>query len=42
MLFRAPILTLLGAKADTVQYASDYYTWLVIGAPVYYFIFYAV
>ena len=33
MLFRAPILTLLGAKADTVQYASDYYTWLVIGAP---------
>ena len=26
MLFRAPILTLLGAKADTVQYASDYYT----------------
>lgn len=20
-------------KADTVQYASDYYTWLVIGAP---------
>ena len=33
MLFRAQILTLLGAKADTVQYASDYYTWLVIGAP---------
>ena len=33
ILFRATILTLLGAKADTVQYASDYYTWLVIGAP---------
>lgn len=33
MIFRVPILNLLGAKSDTMQYASDYYTGLVMGAP---------
>lgn len=33
MVFRVPILNLLGAKSDTMQYASDYYTGLVMGAP---------
>lgn len=33
LLFRQPILGLLGADADTYTYASQYYTWLVLGAP---------
>lgn len=33
LLFRRPILGLLGADADTYTYASQYYTWLVLGAP---------
>ena len=33
LLFRQPILELLGADADTYTYASQYYTWLVLGAP---------
>lgn len=34
LLFQKNILTLLGADADTYQYAADYYKWLVIGAPL--------
>ena len=30
--FRSPILRLLGAKEDTMSYASSYYTWIVAGA----------
>ena len=30
LLFRRPILGLLGADADTYTYASQYYTWLVL------------
>ena len=33
LLFCRPILGLLGADADTYTYASQYYTWLVLGAP---------
>ena len=33
MIFRAPILQVLGADSDTLVYASQYYTWLVLGAP---------
>lgn len=33
LLLRTPLLTLLGAQADTVQYARDYYTWIAVGAP---------
>ena len=33
LLFRHPILGLLGADTDTYTYASQYYTWLVLGAP---------
>ena len=33
MIFRAPILQVLGADSDTIVYASQYYTWLVLGAP---------
>lgn len=32
LLFRAPILQLLGADKDTQAYASQYYTFLVLGA----------
>lgn len=34
LLFRDPVLRLLGTDADTVSYASQYYTWLSIGSPV--------
>lgn len=27
------LMTVLGAQADTVQYARDYYTWIAVGAP---------
>ena len=30
----APILRLLGATPETVEYASQYYRWIVIGSPV--------
>lgn len=33
LLLRTPLLTMLGAQADTVQYARDYYTWIAVGAP---------
>lgn len=33
LLFQESILNMLGADADTYQYASDYYRWLVLGAP---------
>lgn len=33
MILRQPILNLLGAKADTITYASDYYTYIALGAP---------
>lgn len=33
LLLRQPILHLLGAKEDTMHYASQYYTWITIGAP---------
>ena len=32
--FKPAILVLLGADADTMSYADEYYTWLAIGAPV--------
>ncbi len=32
LIFRSPILSALGANEVTWQYASDYYTWIVIGA----------
>lgn len=32
MLFRRPILGVLGADEITYKYASDYYTWIAIGA----------
>ena len=34
LVFRTPILTLLGANEDTLVYASQYYTWLAFGAPL--------
>jgi putative MATE family efflux protein len=34
ILFRQPLLHLLGADQDTITYASEYYTVLGIGAPV--------
>lgn len=34
LLFQQGILTVLGADADTYQYAAEYYKWLVIGAPL--------
>ncbi len=34
LLFQKSILTMLGADADTYQYAADYYKWLVLGAPL--------
>lgn len=33
LLLRNPILNMLGADADTFTYASQYYTYIVIGAP---------
>lgn len=33
LLFRHPILYLLGADAETFSYASQYFTYLVLGAP---------
>ena len=32
-LFSQPILTMLGAKADTMPFAASYYKWLILGAP---------
>lgn len=32
LLFRSQVLRILGAEETTWQYASDYYTWIVIGA----------
>ena len=34
MTFRQPVLRLLGADRDTIAYASQYYTFIAIGAPV--------
>lgn len=34
LLFRTPLLKVLGADADTVQYAMPYYTVMAIGAPL--------
>lgn len=34
LLFRQPILHLLGADQDTLEYASGYYTYIVMGAPL--------
>lgn len=33
LLFRSGILTLLGADASSAAFASEYYTWLALGAP---------
>ncbi len=33
VLLRYPILHLLGAREDTIQYAMSYYIWIAIGAP---------
>ncbi len=33
LLFRGPVLTLLGADRDTMTYASQYYTYIALGAP---------
>ena len=33
LLFREPVLTLLGADRDTMTYASQYYTYIALGAP---------
>lgn len=32
LVFRMPVLKLLGTDATTLQYASEYYTWIAIGA----------
>lgn len=34
LIFQVPMLTLLGADGDTFSYASPYYTWMSIGAPL--------
>lgn len=34
LLFRAPILALLGAEGGALPYASDYYTVMALGAPI--------
>ena len=34
LLFRSPLLTLLGASGETLPHASEYYTVLAIGAPI--------
>lgn len=33
ILFQNPILNLLGADADTLSYAKEYFVWLAVGAP---------
>lgn len=33
IIFKIPILNLLGASSDTIQYASDYYKYMAFGAP---------
>lgn len=33
LIFRTPVVMLLGADADTLASTKDYYTWLAIGAP---------
>ncbi len=33
LLLRQPILSLLGADAETLPYATQYYSWLALGAP---------
>ncbi|WP_334116489.1 MATE family efflux transporter [Ligilactobacillus sp.] len=32
--FQGPILHVLGATSDTIEYASQYYFWIALGAPV--------
>lgn len=32
LIFRSPILTILGADASTIKYASGYYCWIAIGS----------
>ena len=34
LVFRTPILYLLGASEETMEYASAYFVWLAIGAPI--------
>lgn len=34
LVFRGPILRLLGADASTVEYASEYYRYMALGAPL--------
>lgn len=34
LVFRTPLLNLLGADADTLQYAGAYYFWIALGAPL--------
>ena len=34
LLFRRPLLLLLGANGSSFAHASDYYTWLALGAPL--------
>lgn len=34
LVFRAPVLYVIGASEETFSHASDYYTYLAIGAPV--------
>ena len=33
LLFRTPLLYVIGANEETFNFARDYYTWLAIGAP---------
>lgn len=33
LLFRSPILSLLGAEGEVFHYASQYYLWIALGAP---------
>lgn len=33
LVFRTPLLTLLGADSDTWEYAKSYYSWMAVGAP---------
>lgn len=33
LLLKEPMLSVLGASEETYQYAKDYYTWIVLGAP---------
>ncbi len=34
LIFRSPMLRVLGSSPDTLKYAGEYYTWLAIGAPL--------